>query len=80
MEVPRSVAHAIRLDKANNNTIWQDAMANEVKALQGMLCFEFCEHSPLSAPPICPHKQYQAHVEPTYTMTEYETTFYESHV
>eukprot|EP00957_Ditylum_brightwellii_P207143 15351679-Ditylum_brightwellii.AAC.1 len=44
VEVPHSVVHAIQLDKANNNNMWQDAMAKEVKALQIMECFEFCEH------------------------------------
>eukprot|EP00957_Ditylum_brightwellii_P030199 2285154-Ditylum_brightwellii.AAC.1 len=30
VEVPRNVGHAIKLDKENNNTMWQDAMTKEV--------------------------------------------------
>eukprot|EP00957_Ditylum_brightwellii_P181465 13823263-Ditylum_brightwellii.AAC.1 len=44
VEVPCNVAHAIKLDKANNNTIWQDVIVKEVKALQDMDYFECCEH------------------------------------
>eukprot|EP00957_Ditylum_brightwellii_P181572 13830723-Ditylum_brightwellii.AAC.1 len=41
VEVPRNVKHALELDKQNGNTMWQDAMALEVDALQEMECFEF---------------------------------------
>eukprot|EP00957_Ditylum_brightwellii_P066771 5067094-Ditylum_brightwellii.AAC.1 len=33
--------HAIELEKKNGNTLWQDAMAKEVKSLTDMDCFEF---------------------------------------
>eukprot|EP00957_Ditylum_brightwellii_P096485 7348884-Ditylum_brightwellii.AAC.2 len=45
VEVTHNVAYAIKLDKANNSNMWQDAMVKEVKALKDMDCFEFCEHS-----------------------------------
>ena len=41
VEVPCNVKHALELDTANGNTMWQDVMALEVKALQDIDCFEF---------------------------------------
>eukprot|EP00957_Ditylum_brightwellii_P080713 6138642-Ditylum_brightwellii.AAC.1 len=43
IEVPQNVKHAIKLDKANGNTMWRDAMALEVDALQEMECFDLQE-------------------------------------
>ena len=39
IEVPRTVSDAIRIDKASNNTHWQDAMEKEVGALLELDCF-----------------------------------------
>eukprot|EP00957_Ditylum_brightwellii_P115155 8782300-Ditylum_brightwellii.AAC.1 len=33
--------HVIKLDKANGNTMWRDAMALEVDALKEVECFDF---------------------------------------
>ena len=41
IEVPRTVSDAIRIDKTNGNTYWQDAMDKEVEALLELDCFEF---------------------------------------
>ena len=41
IEVPRNVEDAIRIDKENNNTFWQDAYEKEIKALLDLDCFEF---------------------------------------
>eukprot|EP00957_Ditylum_brightwellii_P207350 15352571-Ditylum_brightwellii.AAC.1 len=41
VKVPQSVKYVIELDKVNGNTIWRDAMALEVDALQEMECFDF---------------------------------------
>eukprot|EP00957_Ditylum_brightwellii_P032867 2491902-Ditylum_brightwellii.AAC.2 len=41
VEVPCNMKHVIELDNANGNTLWQDAMALEIKALQDMNCFKF---------------------------------------
>eukprot|EP00957_Ditylum_brightwellii_P128100 9770462-Ditylum_brightwellii.AAC.1 len=41
VEVPQGVKHALELDKANGNTMWQDTMALEVDALKEMECFDF---------------------------------------
>eukprot|EP00957_Ditylum_brightwellii_P087146 6632022-Ditylum_brightwellii.AAC.1 len=41
IKVPRSVKHAIKLDKANGNTMWQGAMTLEVDVLKEMECFDF---------------------------------------
>eukprot|EP00957_Ditylum_brightwellii_P057064 4324871-Ditylum_brightwellii.AAC.1 len=41
IEGPRSVRHAIELDKANGNTVWKDDMTLEVDALKEMECFDF---------------------------------------
>ena len=34
MEVPRSVNHALQLDKKNGNTLWEDAIKTELKMLE----------------------------------------------
>ena len=34
IEVPRSVEDAVRLDKENGNTLWQDAIAKEMKSVR----------------------------------------------
>eukprot|EP00957_Ditylum_brightwellii_P061733 4684463-Ditylum_brightwellii.AAC.1 len=41
VEVPRSVKHAIELDKVNGNTMWKDVMTLDVDALKEMECFDF---------------------------------------
>ena len=41
IEVPRNPDHAQKIDKANGDTMWQDAFEKEVKALLDMDCFEF---------------------------------------
>ena len=41
VEVPRNVKHALQLDAENGNTLWQDAMAKEIKALDDLECFEY---------------------------------------
>jgi len=41
VEVPKNMAHARRIDAANNNTHWQDAAKREVKALMDLDCYEF---------------------------------------
>eukprot|EP00957_Ditylum_brightwellii_P211906 15366746-Ditylum_brightwellii.AAC.2 len=46
VEVPRNVQHALQLDKQNNNTLWQNAMALEIKALNEMECFDFRDSHP----------------------------------
>eukprot|EP00957_Ditylum_brightwellii_P068944 5233138-Ditylum_brightwellii.AAC.1 len=38
--------HAIELDKANGNMLWQDAMALEGEVLKKMDCFEFKDDLP----------------------------------
>jgi len=44
VEVPKNMAHARKLDAANNNNHWQDAAKREVKALMDLDCFEFHEN------------------------------------
>ena len=44
LEVPRNMAHARKIDAANNNTHWQDASKLELKALIDLDCFEFHEN------------------------------------
>ena len=34
IEVPRTVAEAVKLDEANGNTLWQDSIAKEVEAVR----------------------------------------------
>jgi Reverse transcriptase (RNA-dependent DNA polymerase) len=41
VEVPRSVRHALELDKKNGNTFWADAIKLEVGNLIDVECFEF---------------------------------------
>ena len=41
VQVPRNVKQAQKLNEANENTIWQDEMDNELNALEEMDCFEF---------------------------------------
>ena len=33
IEIPRNVKHALELDKANGNTLWQDSIALELKGI-----------------------------------------------
>eukprot|EP00957_Ditylum_brightwellii_P077323 5876276-Ditylum_brightwellii.AAC.1 len=46
VEVPQNVKHAIELDKANGNTLWQDAMVLEGEALKKIDCFDFRDDVP----------------------------------
>eukprot|EP00957_Ditylum_brightwellii_P018277 1377094-Ditylum_brightwellii.AAC.1 len=39
VKVPIGVKHAIELDKANSDTMWQDTMTLKVDALKEMECF-----------------------------------------
>ena len=48
-EVPRSVKHALELDKANGNQAWKEAMAKEIGSLLALNCFKF--HSLSHKPP-----------------------------
>ena len=41
IEVPRTPEFAMKFDKQNGNTFWQDAIDKEIKALLDMDCFEF---------------------------------------
>ena len=41
--MPHTVAEALEIDSANNNTFWQDAIKREIQALLDMNCFEFLE-------------------------------------
>ena len=41
IEIPKSVQDAIRIDKENHNTLWQDAIAMEMKNLH--IAFEVFE-------------------------------------
>ena len=41
LEVPRTVDHALAIDKAEGNTCWQDALDKEIDTLMKMDCFEF---------------------------------------
>ena len=41
IEVLMNVEHAIEIDRLNGNTLWQDDMVKEVKALLDLDCFEF---------------------------------------
>ena len=41
VQVPRNVREALELDKANGNTLWEDAIKLEVQTLTDMECFEF---------------------------------------
>ena len=34
IEIPKTVKRAIEIDRENGNTFWQDALANEMVALQ----------------------------------------------
>ena len=43
IELPRSYAHAVRLDSQNENRLWQDAVEKEMAALIHHKCFEFKE-------------------------------------
>ncbi|KAI2504737.1 hypothetical protein MHU86_9673 [Fragilaria crotonensis] len=42
--VPRSVQHALALDREAGNTFWADAIRKEVASLLALNCFEF--HGP----------------------------------
>ena len=41
VEVPRTVADARRIDAANGNTLWQDAIKAKIKCLVDINCFKF---------------------------------------
>ena len=41
IEVPKSVRHALEIDKANGNTFWEDSLEKEIKSLLDLDCFEF---------------------------------------
>ena len=41
MQVPVDFIHAVDLDKANGNRLWQDAVEKEMAALIHHKCFEF---------------------------------------
>ena len=41
IEVPRTVKDAFKLDQKNGNTLWQDALEKEMKALEELDCFEY---------------------------------------
>eukprot|EP00957_Ditylum_brightwellii_P034754 2634064-Ditylum_brightwellii.AAC.1 len=41
IEVPCNVAHALKIDKENGKTLWQDTIAIKIKTLDKMECFEF---------------------------------------
>lgn len=51
--VPINFKHAVELDKAENNTLWQDAVKKEIAALIFHKCFEF------KAPDYKPPADYQ---------------------
>ena len=42
VEVPRTVEHAIEIDRQNGNTVWQDAIRTEMKTVDD--CFEYLPH------------------------------------
>jgi hypothetical protein len=48
VQVPQSVEQAIKLDKANGNTTWQDAIKKEMSQLVRLNCFDFkpANHNP----------------------------------
>jgi hypothetical protein len=41
VQVPRNIKQAIDFDKSNNNTLWQDSIKLEIKALTDLECFDF---------------------------------------
>jgi hypothetical protein len=41
VQVPQSVKQAIKLDKANDDTAWQDAIKKEMSQLVRLKCFDF---------------------------------------
>ena len=43
VEIPRSPSHALSLDKKNGNTLWQDAMDKELKAIMSFGTFRIPE-------------------------------------
>ena len=43
VEIPRSPSHALSLDKKNGNTLWQDAMDKELKAIMSFGTFRVPE-------------------------------------
>ncbi len=48
VQVPQSVEQAIKLDEANGNTAWQDAIEKEMSQLVRLECFDFkpADHNP----------------------------------
>ena len=43
-EIPKSIAEAIRIDKKNTNTLWQDAIRKEMDNVR--IAFELCDGNP----------------------------------
>ena len=41
LQVPQNIKEAFEIDKANNNTFWQDAIKAEMSALEELDCFTF---------------------------------------
>jgi hypothetical protein len=41
IEVPRSIPHALEIDRKTNTTFWQDAIAKEMNTLAVLKVFEF---------------------------------------
>jgi hypothetical protein len=53
IEIPKNYKHAVDIDTANNNRLWQDAVEKEVAALIFHKCFEF------KSPDFKPSSDYQ---------------------
>jgi hypothetical protein len=41
VQVPRNIKQAIEFDRINGNTLWQDSIKLEIKALTDLECFDF---------------------------------------
>ncbi len=41
VQVPKNVKQAMEFDKENNNTLWEDSIKLEIKALTDLECFDF---------------------------------------
>jgi Reverse transcriptase (RNA-dependent DNA polymerase) len=50
-EIPRNYAHALELDKRNNNTLWQDAITLECKQIEEYKAFKDHGHHTKTPPP-----------------------------
>ena len=71
VEVPKTMAHARKIDAAINNTHWQDAAKREVKALMDLDCFEFHENG---------HERFHAHLADTLRSFGFRQTRYDNDV